>query len=101
MRLEVHLVEDGLDRPIADGRDDPFLDRLSSQILARPVSDVQALGDRLQTSQLNDLGALQGGKSGRVARAFGVVRAGRASPIPRSGGRSSRSLTDRTAFGWP
>ncbi|HEX9111609.1 MAG TPA: hypothetical protein VF845_09040, partial [Terriglobales bacterium] len=48
MRLEVHLIEDRLNRPIADGRDDPIFDRLAGQILARPVGDVQALGDWLQ-----------------------------------------------------
>ena len=32
MRLEVHLIEDRLDRPIADGRDDPIFDRLAGQI---------------------------------------------------------------------
>ena len=50
MRLEVHLIEDRLDRPIADGRDDPIFDRWR-QILARPVGDVQALGDWLQAGQ--------------------------------------------------
>ena len=65
MRLEVHLIEDRLDRPIADGRDDPIFDRLAGQILARPVGDVQALGDWLQAGQLNDLCTLQGGNPGR------------------------------------
>ena len=65
MRLEVHLIEDRLDRPIADGRDDPIFDRLAGQILARPVGDVQALGDWLQAGQLNDLCTLQGGNLGR------------------------------------
>jgi len=101
MWLEVHLIEDRLDRPIADGRDDPIFDRLAGQILARPVGDVQALGDWLQASQLNDLGALQGGKSGPAARPVGVVPADRASPRPRSDGRFSRWLMDRTGSGWP
>jgi hypothetical protein len=65
MRLEVDLIEDRLDRPIADGRYDSILDRLAGQVLARPVGNVQALGNRLQAGQLNDLGALQGGNPGR------------------------------------
>jgi hypothetical protein len=43
------------------------LDRWVGQVLARPVGDVQALGDRLQAGQLADLGALQGEKSEPVA----------------------------------
>ena len=101
MRLEVDLIEDRLDRPIADGRYDSILDRLAGQILARPVGDVQALGNRLQAGQLNDLGALQGGKSGPVARSVGVVPGGRASPSSRSDGRSSKWLMDRTGSGSP
>ena len=58
-------MEDVSDRPIADGRDDPIFDRLSSQIPAGPVGDVQTLGDRLQASQLNDLSPLEGGNPGR------------------------------------
>ena len=58
-----------MDRPIADGRDDPIFDRLAGQILARPVGDVQALSDWLQAGQLNDLCTLQGGNpAGRPAR---------------------------------
>jgi hypothetical protein len=45
VRLKVHSMEDVSDRPIADGRDDPIFDRLSSQIVTGPVGDVQALGD--------------------------------------------------------
>ena len=94
---------DALDRacPIADGRNDPILDRLAGQILARPVGDMQSLGDRLQAGQLNDLGALQGRKSGPLVRPVGVVPEGRASRSVRSDGRSSRRTTDRIACGWP
>jgi hypothetical protein len=65
VRLEIHAVQDVSDCPSADGRDDPLLDRLSGQILACPVGDVQPLGDRLQASQSNDLSPLEGGNPGR------------------------------------
>jgi len=70
VRLEVDLTQKLSDRPIADGWDDSLLHCLPGQILARPVSDVQPLCDRFQTSQLNDLSALEGGeiRAGRPAR---------------------------------
>lgn len=101
MRLEIHSIQDVSDRSIADGWDNPFLDRLAGQILARPVGDVQALGDRLQASQSNDLSPLKGGKSGLVARPVGVVPGDPAIPSPRSAGRSSTRLMDRTGSGRP
>ena len=101
VRLEIHVMEDVSDRPIADGRDNPIFDRLSSQIPACPVGDVQTLGDRLQASQSNDLSPLEGGKSGPVARPVGAVPGDRASPNSRSDGRSSRWWMDRTGSGWP
>jgi hypothetical protein len=90
-----------LDGPVADARNDPIFDRLAGQILARPVGDVQALGDRLQAGQSNDLGPLEGGKSGRAARRVAAETRGRATPSPRSGGRSSRSSRDRAESGQP
>ena len=79
MRLEVHLIEDRLDRPIADGRDDPIFDRLAGKILARPVGDVQTLGDWLQAGQLNDLPPRCRGeiRAGRPARWGGSRRSGK------------------------
>ena len=79
----------------------PSCDGLSGQILARPVGDVQPLGDGFQASQLNDLGPLEGGKSGPVARPVGAVPGDRASPSSHSDGRSSRWWMDRTGCGWP
>ena len=101
VRLEVHLVEDRADRPVADGRDDAVGDRLAGQVLAGPVGDVQALGDRLQAGQLDDLGPLEGGKSGRAARSVAAVPGGRAGPSARSGGRPSRSSSGRTGSARP
>ena len=49
--------------------DDAVGDRLAGQILAGPVGDVQALGDRLQAGQFDDLGALEGGNLLRTAEA--------------------------------
>lgn len=48
-------------------------DCLASQVLGRPVSDVQSLGDRLRTGQFDDLGSLQGGNLLRPPQP-GVVR---------------------------
>jgi hypothetical protein len=69
---------------------------LTGQILARPVSDVQSLGDRLQARQSDDLSPLQGGKSGLVARPVGVVPEDRVSPNARTADRPSRWSMDRT-----
>jgi hypothetical protein len=74
---------------------------LAGQIFARPMRDVQSLGDRFQTSQLHDLSALEGGKAavgdpdGRLPTAR---RPGRAA---RSRGRLSRWWFGRTAFETP
>ena len=64
MRLEVDRVEDPADRAGADRGDDAVGDGLAGQVLTGPVGDVQALGDRLQAGQFDDLGPLEGGKSG-------------------------------------
>ena len=99
VRLEVDRVKDAPHGAGADGRDDTVEDGLPGQILARPVGDVQALGQGLQASQLDDLGPLEGGKSdrgGRIGRSGPGVRSG---PPARSIGRSSRRWPRRTASG--
>jgi hypothetical protein len=58
VRLQVHVVQDPLDRTGADGIHDAVGDSLVGQIGAGPVGDVQSLGDRFQASQFDDLGAL-------------------------------------------
>ena len=95
VRLEVHPVEDHADRPVADGRDDTVFYRLAGQILARPMRDVQSLGDRLQARQPDNLSPLEGGKSGLVARFVAAGPAGWTGPSSRSGGRPSRWSRDR------
>src|SRR5213078_178628 len=60
--LQVRVFEDLPDRAWTDGAHDAIGDRLASQILAGPVSNVQAFGDGLQASQCDDLGTLEGGK---------------------------------------
>ena len=83
-------MQDPLHRARADGVHDAIGDCLASQVLGRPVGDVQPLGDRLQTGQFDDLGSLQGGKSPAGAPA-GSRPAGVASTLPaRSGGRPAR-----------
>ncbi len=58
MRLQVDVVQDPADSPLADGRDDAVSDRLSGQVFAGPMGNVQALGHGLQAGQLDDLGTL-------------------------------------------
>lgn len=60
--LQVHVVQDPLDRTGTDGVHDAIGDGLAGQIRAGPVRDVQSLGDRFQASQFDDLGALEGGE---------------------------------------
>ena len=78
VRLQVHVVQDPPDGARADGVHDAVGDGLAGQVLAGPVGDVQPLGDRLQASQFDDLGALEGGKS--PADAPGGVRPAGACP---------------------
>ena len=51
------------------------------QVLAGPVGDVQPLGDRLQASQFDDLGSLQGGKSPGTPQAGGIQRSPSSRPV--------------------
>src|SRR5512135_402986 len=80
MRLQIDLVQDPADGPGTDGRDDSVGDGLIRQVLARPMSDVEAPGHRCQAGQFDDLRPLQGGQS----RADGPdARGGRADPATR------------------
>ena len=99
MRLEIDLIEDPADGAGADGRDDAVEDGLAGQILTGPVGDVQALGDRLQAGQFDDLGPLEGGKSGRGVPIGVGGPAARSAPTARSDGRSARRWPRRTASG--
>jgi len=101
MGLEVHLIEDGSDRSIADGGDDPLFHRLAGQILARPVGDMQALSNWLQTSERDDLGALEGGKSGPGGPVAGAVPTVRPVRARGSGGTCGGWFRRRTASGKP
>jgi hypothetical protein len=60
--LQVHRVEKALDGTRADGLHDAVGSRLTSEIHAGPVGNVQALGNGFQAGQFDDLGALQGGE---------------------------------------
>jgi len=99
MWLQVYIVENPLDRAGTDGVHDAVGDCLTSQVLGRPVGDMQSLGDGLQTGQFDDLGSLQGGKSPAVApvesRPAGVVSARPA----RSGDRLARQWPGRIPSG--
>ena len=87
VRLQVDVVQDPADGPLADGRHDTVGDGLSGQILAGPVSNVQSLGHGLQAGQFDDLGTLQGGKSRSDVPIAWVSPGGRTAPGVRSSGR--------------
>jgi hypothetical protein len=55
MRLQIDIVQDAANRGGAERRDDLVIDRLTSQILAGPVSDMQPLGQRFQAGEFNNL----------------------------------------------
>ena len=99
VRLQVHAVEDTPHGPSADRLDDALDDSLPGQILARPTSDVQARGDRFQTGQFDDPGALEGGKSGSVDPVVGAPRGARAPRCLCSAGRCARPCRRRTPGG--
>src|SRR5258707_263344 len=67
MGLQIDVVQDAANRCRTDRWDGLVSHRLAGQILAGPVGDVQPLGDRLQTGQLNDLCSLDGGNLLRAA----------------------------------
>jgi len=87
VRLQVDVVQDPADGPLADGRHNTVGDGLSGQVLAGPVGNVQALGHGLQAGQFDDLGTLQGGKSRSDVPTAWVRPGGRIAPGVRSGGR--------------
>ena len=101
VRLEVNAVQDPTDAAGGDGRDDAVEDGMPGQILTGPVGDVQAPGDRLQAGQCDDLGLLEGGKSGRIDRIAPCDhRSGdRPSRTPDIGGKPARRWPRRTACG--
>jgi hypothetical protein len=66
--LQINVVQDAADRGRADCRGDLVSHRLPGQVFARPVRNVQPLGDRLQAGQFNDLCPLHGSELLRVAR---------------------------------
>jgi len=96
VRLQVHVVENAPDGTRADGLHDAVGHCLASEIRAGPVRDVQALGNRLQAGEFDDLGALEGGKSPE-----GVPGGVRRAEVPPSrpagnGGRRARSWLGHT-----
>src|SRR5262249_50405532 len=74
MRLQIHVVKDLPHGARADRLDDTVGDGLPGKIGTGPMSDVQSFGNRLQASQLDDLGTLQGGKPLRSSRALGIAK---------------------------
>ena len=96
VRLQIHPVEDPADGPGADRLDNSVGDGLPGQILTRPVGDVQAPGDRLQAGECDDLGPLEGGKSGPGGPVAEAVREGPIPPCRRSVGTCDARCRRRT-----
>lgn len=96
VRLQVDVVQDPADSPLADGWHNTVGDSLSGQIFAGPVGNVQALGHGLQAGQFDDLGALQGGKSRSGVPTAWVSPGRRITPGVRSGGRCDERLIHHT-----
>jgi len=74
---------------------------LAGQVFARPVRDVQTLGDRFQASQLHDLSALEGGKAAEGDPDDRLPTARRPNHAARNRGRLSRQWPGRTASETP
>jgi len=101
MRSQVHLPQDLANRAGADGRNHAVGDHGPSQRLARPVRDVQPLGNGLQTSQFDDLSSMQGGKSAGDAPSEERPSAGLRGPPAHSADRVARPWPHDTAAGGP
>ncbi len=99
MWLEIDLVENPSDGAGRDGRDDPVEHRLACQVFTGPMGDVQPFGDGFQAGELDNLGPLEGGKSGRDVPTGGAEPAVLSTRIARSDGTSSRRWPHRTASG--
>ncbi len=87
VRLQINAVRNSAYGPLADGRDDAVSDRLPGQIFAGPMGNMQALGHGLQAGQLDDLGALQRGKSRSGVPIAWPIRECRITPGVHSDGR--------------
>ena len=58
MGLQIHIVQQPANRCRTDRANDAVLHGLTSQVLAGPMGDVQALGNWFQTGQFHDLRSL-------------------------------------------
>jgi hypothetical protein len=95
VRLQIHPLQDTTDHAWADGLDDFVRDGLTGQIGAGPMGNVQALGNRLKTGQLDDLRSLEGGKAvGVCLREAGPPAVDR-DHIAHTDGKVARPLTGR------
>ena len=97
VRLQVDLFKNAADLPITDGWDDAVEYRLPGQVDAGPVCDVQAFGNGFQTSQLDDLGSLEGGKAAGVCLGEAGPSAVDRCRNAHTGGRVARPWMDRNA----
>src|ERR1700722_14552345 len=88
--LQVDVVQDLPHRARADGFDDAIHRRLAGQVQTGPVGDVQSFGDRLQTGQLDDLSALEGGKAAVGDRAEWLPTTRYRVHVPRNRGKPAK-----------
>src|SRR5262249_11146059 len=99
--LQIDVVQDPANGPRADGRNNAVGNDLTSQVLTGPVGDVQTLSHGFQAGQLDDLSALQGGKSESGVPTAGATAEGRIAPGVRSGGRCDGRSIRHIASGRP
>ena len=99
VRLEVHALQDATNQGRADRLNDPVGDSSARQVRAGPVGDVQPLGERFQAGQLDDLGALEGGKSLGDVPSAGRRPGCSSHHLLGSVGRPARWWCDRTPGG--
>ena len=101
MRLQVHIVQNTANRRATDSRHHPLCDRLTCQVLARPMGDVQPFGPGFETGQLNDLRSVQGGKSAAGARRAESALQYRSYRLARNADTPARPCSDRIAAATP
>jgi hypothetical protein len=99
MRLQVHVMQNASHSACAQVGNNTLEHRLPSQVLARPMGNMQSLSDRRQTRQLHDLGTLQGGKSHPDDLSAACQRISRQARRVHSDGRCARWSTVHIASG--
>jgi len=97
MRLQVHRVQNATNGTGTDVRYDPIGHGLAGQVLTGPMGDVQPLGDRFKTGQLDDLSPLQGGKSAGDVLTAELLTTGARHRLVHNGDSCARQWTGHIA----